>query len=202
MNDVFDSSTDCACVCVLVCALASVRETLQAALYSGCVTFMPTYELLLCRSATFSIYLLCLSPPLYQSTLFPFSLSYSFTVLVYFSSLLCFKFWFPDSFIFVVRIPPPPFCRQGSSQTGPAHHHSPVLHRAGSRLTKTKHAFLHRKQKSPWPHWPLRWWERRWSTSPSHSCLWESPSWSRSRRSRSQASSLSWTRWPTRSGCA
>lgn len=84
MNDVFDSSTDCACVCALVCALASVCETLRATLYSGCVTFMPTYELPLCRSAAFSIY-----PPLSLSPAVPVTpFSFFLKLLLYCACLL------------------------------------------------------------------------------------------------------------------
>lgn len=47
----FLTLTDFICVCV--CTHANVCETLLTNLYSGSVTFMPTYELLLCHSAGF-----------------------------------------------------------------------------------------------------------------------------------------------------
>ncbi len=59
-----------------------------------------------------------------------------------------------------------------------------------------------RKRKSLWPHWLLLWSGRRSLTSQNPSWVWASPSWSRSPRSPNRVSSPSWTRWPTRSGCA
>lgn len=58
-----------------------------------------------------------------------------------------------------------------------------------------------RKPTLQWLLWPSLWYERRWSTSPNPSCLWESLSWSRSLRNPNQVSSLSWIHWLTRSGC-
>lgn len=50
--------------------------------------------------------------------------------------------------------------------------------------------------------WRSLWFVKRWSISPNPSCLWEYPSWSKSRRNPNQESSPFWTHWPMKSGCA
>ena len=59
-----------------------------------------------------------------------------------------------------------------------------------------------RRRTWPWLRWPSPPCESAWSTSPSPSWVWASPSWSRSPRSRSREYSPSWRPCPARSGCA
>ena len=117
-----------------------VCGSLQTNLYSGSVTFMPTYELLLCHSTGFPstpsvsfnpslspavpLPLLCL-PVFFHSRPYvaPASNSTDLLLCLSTSPAPCVSIFISPSFIFVLALP---ICR--SSRRIPAHHHSPTLH--------------------------------------------------------------------------
>ncbi len=165
----------CVCVCVCVCAhmqmcvrpcrliyiLAASLSCLRMNYFSVILLVFPlpllSLSILSSRPLSLPRCTNSLSlPPL--SSLFPslccscFKLHWSLLCLSTLPALCVFKLYLrPQTF---------PFC---SSQTVPAHHHSPVSHEVTAKLNAyfSPQPPFCRKQKLPWPLWLSLWWEKR-----------------------------------------